>query len=115
MQMYSCLCGRYILCSRICDYMYACVAETACSLPPSLPPSHTQACLRGLLCTRCGPLQAALEPLSGSASTLPAWAVLCYAVLCLLSLARNGGWGGGSVLSLMTVIFGGSIKTLAGS
>ena len=55
----------------------------------------------------------ALEPLSGSASTLPTWVVLCYAVLCLLSLARGGVCV--CVLSLMAAIFGGSIKTLAGS
>ena len=85
--------------------MHACVAETTYvaehagpSLPPSIPPSHMQACLCGLLCTKPSRVQVALEPLSGSASTLPAWAVLCYAVLCLLSLPRGG--EGGSVLSL---------------
>ena len=68
------------MCSRICD-----------SLPPSLPASHMKAYLRGLLCTKCGAVQAALEPPSGYASTLPTWSMLCYAVLCLLSLARGGG------------------------
>ena len=88
------------MCSRICDSLPP-------SLPPSLLPSHMQVCLRGLLCTRCGLVEAALEHLSGFASALPVWAVLCYAVLCLLALARKG--------ASVATIFGGSIKTLAGS
>ena len=81
----------------MCDYMHACVVGTACvaeyatpSLPPSIYPSHMQVYLRGLLCTKCGLVQAALEPLAGCPSTLPGRALLCYAVLCLLSWVSKG-------------------------
>ena len=82
--------------------------------PPFLPPSHMQACLRGLLCTTCGRVQAALEPLSD----LPQRSLngLCYVMQCCACSHWLAGAGGrGSVLSLMAAIFGGSITTLAGS
>ena len=97
MQMYSGVCGRYSLHSRICDYMHACVAETACvaeyatpSLPPSLPRTCKCACMAyyaqgAALCKR------RLSPSRDLPQHSVLWAMLCYVVLCLLSLARGRG------------------------
>ena len=111
MQLHACLCGG------LCNCMQACVAhtpsQTECGglcnrmcgtlcrcMHASVADNAVCACLCGRLCgcmhayvadTTCVAKNAtAFEPLSGSASTPPARAVLCYAVLCLLSLARRG-------------------------
>ena len=82
------------------------MCSTLCgSLPPSLHPSHMQAC--AALCQRRW----------SPSRDLPQRSLhgLCYAVCCCACSHWLTGRGAGNVLSLMTKIFGGSIKTLAGS
>ena len=100
--------------------MYACVAETprvaeyaTPSLPPSLPPSLAHASVPAwVIMHQVRPCASGARAPLGIGLNAPC---MGCAMLCGVVLALIGSQGGGSVMSLMVAIFGGSIKTLAGS
>ena len=112
--MCSCLCGRYSLRSRICDYMHAREAKTACVAQyatPSLPPALPRTCKRARVAYYAPRAVLCKRRLSPSLD-LPQRSLhgRCYATRCCACSQ-----GGPSLLLLMTAIFAGSMKTLAGS